>query len=39
MICSEWQVFIVSAIETLMKVADLLPAEVLSIVDSGKTNI
>ena len=37
--CPDWQVFIVSAIETLMKVADLLPAEVLSIVDSGTTSI
>ena len=31
---TEWQVFLVSAVETIMKVADLLPAEVLSIVDS-----
>jgi hypothetical protein len=30
---TDWQVFIVSAIETLRRVADLLPAEVLSSVD------
>ena len=29
------QVFIVSAVETIMKVADLLPLDVLRMVDSG----
>jgi len=31
---TEWQVFIVSAIEILMKVAELLPPQVLSIIDT-----